>query len=53
VALKTARLGGKLNPNYTFASFVEGKSNQLARAAAMQVLHRPDPPPAEAAEAGG
>jgi len=26
-----------LNPNFTFATFVEGKSNQLARAAAMQV----------------
>ncbi len=26
-----------LNPNFTFESFVEGKSNELARAAAMQV----------------
>ncbi|MCC5795111.1 MAG: chromosomal replication initiator protein DnaA [Chromatiales bacterium] len=33
----SARLGGKLNPDYTFASFVEGKSNQLARAAGYQV----------------
>ncbi len=29
--------GSSLNPNSTFESFVEGKSNQLARAAAMQV----------------
>jgi len=27
--------------NYTFANFVEGKSNQLARAAAMQVVENP------------
>ena len=26
-----------LNPTFTFANFVEGKSNQLARAAALQV----------------
>ena len=30
-----------LNPSYTFESFVEGKSNQLARAAAMQVAENP------------
>jgi len=30
-----------LNPSYTFDSFVEGKSNQLARAAAMQVAENP------------
>jgi len=30
-----------LNPNYTFASFVEGKSNQLARAASSQVATNP------------
>ena len=41
VPLKSARLGGKLNPNYTFERFVEGKSNQLARAAAMQVARNP------------
>lgn len=29
------------------------QARRAARAAAMQVLHRPDPPPAEAAEAGG
>jgi chromosomal replication initiator protein len=41
VAPKPSRLGGKLNPNYTFERFVEGKSNQLARAAAMQVARNP------------
>ena len=30
-------LGSRLNPAFTFESFVEGKSNQLARAAALQV----------------
>lgn len=30
-----------LNPNFTFDNFVEGKSNQLARAAAMQVAENP------------
>ena len=30
-----------LNQNYTFDNFVEGKSNQLARAAAMQVASNP------------
>jgi chromosomal replication initiator protein len=30
-----------LNPSFTFASFVEGKSNQLARAASMQVAENP------------
>ncbi|MFQ5634571.1 MAG: chromosomal replication initiator protein DnaA [Gammaproteobacteria bacterium] len=34
-------IGGKLNPEHTFDLFVEGKSNQLARAAAMQVGHNP------------
>jgi chromosomal replication initiator protein len=33
--------GGKLNPEYTFENFVEGKSNQLARAAAVQVGSNP------------
>jgi chromosomal replication initiator protein len=41
VAPKPSRLGSKLNPNYTFERFVEGKSNQLARAAAMQVARNP------------
>jgi chromosomal replication initiator protein len=39
--VKAARIGGKLNGNYTFDRFVEGKSNQLARAAAMQVARNP------------
>ena len=30
-------LGSRLNPTFTFENFVEGKSNQLARAAATQV----------------
>jgi chromosomal replication initiator protein len=32
---------GRLNREYTFTNFVEGKSNQLARAAAMQVASNP------------
>ena len=32
---------GSLNPDNTFDSFIEGKSNQLARAAAMQVAENP------------
>ena len=35
------RFGGKLNPDYTFDTFVEGKSNQLARAAGFQVGQNP------------
>jgi chromosomal replication initiator protein len=35
------QIGGRLNPDFTFANFVEGKSNQLARAAAMQVAENP------------
>jgi chromosomal replication initiator protein len=31
----------RLNPNFTFANFVNGKANQLARAAALQVSERP------------
>jgi len=34
---KRALLGSQLNPSFTFDSFVEGKSNQLGRAAAIQV----------------
>jgi chromosomal replication initiator protein len=34
-------LGGRLNKVFTFDSFVEGKSNQLARAAAFQVSQNP------------
>ncbi|MEM9384081.1 MAG: chromosomal replication initiator protein DnaA [Pseudomonadota bacterium] len=33
--------GSRLNPDYTFDKFVEGKSNQLARAAAMQISQNP------------
>jgi chromosomal replication initiator protein len=33
--------GGRINPDFTFASFVEGKSNQLAKAAAIQVAGNP------------
>lgn len=34
-------VGGRLNPDSTFASFVVGKSNQLAKAAALQVGENP------------
>jgi len=34
-------IGGRFNPEFTFATFVEGKSNQLARAAATQVGENP------------
>jgi chromosomal replication initiator protein len=34
-------VGVRLNPDFTFAGFVEGKSNQLAKAAAMQVAENP------------
>jgi chromosomal replication initiator protein len=37
----TPPLGSRLNAAFTFDSFVEGKSNQLARAAAMQVGENP------------
>ncbi len=35
------QFGGRLNAEFTFANFVEGKSNQLARAAAVQVAENP------------
>ncbi|MFW2403447.1 MAG: chromosomal replication initiator protein DnaA [Gammaproteobacteria bacterium] len=41
VAPTSRFIGGKLNPDNTFDHFVEGKSNQLARAAAMQVGQNP------------
>ncbi|NND36820.1 MAG: chromosomal replication initiator protein DnaA [Gammaproteobacteria bacterium] len=41
VAPTSLFIGGKLNPDNTFDRFVEGKSNQLARAAAMQVGQNP------------
>jgi chromosomal replication initiator protein len=34
-------VGARVNPDFTFGSFVEGKSNQLARAAAHQVAENP------------
>src|SRR5690606_20100670 len=34
-------VGSRLNPTFTFENFVEGKSNQLARAAALQVAKHP------------
>ncbi len=34
-------VGGRLNPTFTFENFVQGKSNQLARAAALQVADNP------------
>ena len=36
-----ATVSSRLNPSFTFEQFVEGKSNQLARAAAMQVGENP------------
>jgi chromosomal replication initiator protein len=33
--------GGRLNPDFSFDTFVEGKSNQLARAGAFQVAENP------------
>ncbi|MBT8088291.1 MAG: chromosomal replication initiator protein DnaA [Gammaproteobacteria bacterium] len=37
----TAPVVSRLNPSFTFDSFVEGKSNQLAKAAASQVAANP------------
>ena len=34
-------VGARLNPDFTFMSFVEGKSNQLAKAASLQVAENP------------
>ena len=34
-------VGARLNPDFTFRTFVEGKSNQLAKAAALQVAENP------------
>lgn len=36
-----AVVASNVNPNFTFDNFVEGKSNQLARAAALQVAMHP------------
>ena len=38
---KGARDVSRLNPAFTFETFVTGKANELARAAAMQVAERP------------
>ncbi len=35
------RIESRLNPSFTFDAFVEGKSNQLARAAATQISQNP------------
>ena len=35
------QIGGRLNEDFTFTNFVQGKSNQLARAAAIQVAENP------------
>ncbi len=40
-AVKNNKAQARTNPNFTFANFVEGKSNQLARAASMQVGENP------------
>ncbi len=37
----TARRNSSLNPNFTFDTYVEGKSNQLGRAASLQVAENP------------
>jgi chromosomal replication initiator protein len=34
-------VGARINPDFTFGSFVEGKSNQLAKAASFQVAENP------------
>ena len=38
---KSSNISNNLNPAFTFNSFVEGKSNQLARAASLQVSKNP------------
>jgi len=38
---KTSAHNTSLNPNFTFENFVEGKSNQLAKAASIQVAENP------------
>src|SRR5215831_1146427 len=34
-------VGARLNPDFSFSTFVEGKSNQLAKAASLQVAENP------------
>jgi chromosomal replication initiator protein len=40
-ARATEYFGAPLNPNFSFASFIEGKSNHFAKAAALQVAENP------------
>jgi chromosomal replication initiator protein len=40
-AEKPSREESRLNPSFTFANFVNGKANQIARAAAIQVAENP------------
>ncbi len=40
-AIPTTRDISRLNPEFSFATFVTGKANELARAAAIQVAERP------------
>jgi chromosomal replication initiator protein len=40
-ALAQRRRDGGLNPDFTFDTFVEGKSNQIARAASIQIGNNP------------
>jgi len=40
-AIQTNKRSSNLNPEFTFDSFVEGKSNQLAKAASIQVAENP------------
>ncbi|MGB5834513.1 MAG: chromosomal replication initiator protein DnaA [Thiohalocapsa sp.] len=40
-AVARRRLDGNLNPDFSFETFVEGKSNQIARAASMQIGRNP------------
>ena len=40
-SLDTAEFEHNLDPHYTFDAFVEGKSNQLAKASAIQVANNP------------
>lgn len=41
VRRRSAMLASRLNPDFSFENFVEGKSNQLARASAIQVATAP------------
>lgn len=41
MASETAEFEHNLDPHYTFDAFVEGKSNQLAKASAIQVANNP------------